>query len=176
MKLVTLKIFTLIVYLLTSKYSYATDVPNIKNLVFHKETKKIGKIEFKNSNNNIENLSSYKNKLILLNFWATWCAPCREEMPSLDKLKSNNKFKNLKIFAINVGNEELKKSIIFYKNYNIKNLEIYFDDLSNLPNEFLLRGLPTTILINKNNEEFARIIGSMDFQNKKFINWLKKYD
>ena len=64
MKLVTLKIFTLIVYLLTSKYSYATDVPNIKNLVFHKETKKIGKIEFKNSNNNIENLSSYKNKLI----------------------------------------------------------------------------------------------------------------
>ena len=97
-------------------------------------------------------------------------------MPSLDKLKSNNKFKNLEIFAINVGNEELKKSIIFYKKYNIKNLEIYFDDLSNIPNEFLLRGLPTTILINKNNEEFARIIGSMEFQNKKFINWLKKYD
>ena len=176
MKLVTLKIFILIVYLLTSKYSYATKALDIKNLVFHKETKKIGKIEFKNSNNIVENLGSYKKKLVILNFWATWCAPCREEMPSLDKLKSNNQFKNLEIIAINVGNEDLKKAVNFYKNYNIENLEIYFDDTSNLPNKFFLRGLPTTILINKNGEEFARIIGSIDFQNKKFINWLKKYD
>ncbi len=176
MKLVTLKIFILFVYLLASKYSYAIEVPNFKNLVFHEETKKIGKIEFKDSNNSIENLKFYKDKLIILNFWATWCAPCREEMPSLDKLKSSKQFKNLEIFAINVGNEELEKSSIFYKEHNIKNLEIYFDNSMNLVNKFFLRGLPTTILINKNGKEFARIIGSIDFQNKKFIDWLKKYD
>ena len=176
MKLVTLKIFTLIVYLLTSKYSYATDVPNIKNLVFHKETKKIGKIEFKNSNNNIENLSSYKNKLILLNFWATWCAPCRKEMPHLDTLQSINKLENLKIFPINVGKEKVEKAEKFFLELKIKNLNIYFDDTVELANLFSLRGIPTSIIINKNGEEFARIMGAVDFTDKKFVEWLSKYN
>ena len=176
MKLVTLKIFTLIVYLLTSKYSYATDVPNIKNLVFHKETKKIGKIEFKNSNNNIENLSSYKNKLILLNFWATWCAPCREEMPSLDILQSNKKIENLIILPINIGKENLDKARKFFEDLKIENLKIFYDDSVKLANNFELIGLPTTIFINKNGEEFARIIGSIDFEDNDFIQWLSTYN
>ena len=55
-------------------------------------------------------------------------------------------------------------------------LEIYPLSPNNLPNKFLLRGLPTTIFIDKNGLEFARAVGSIDFQNEKFINWLKKYD
>ena len=58
----------------------------------------------------------------------------------------------------------------------IGNLELYFDKNSVVARKFALRGLPTTIFVNKNGEEFARIIGSINFDDKKFINWLKKYD
>ena len=63
-----------------------------------------------------------------------------------------------------------------YLNKYIKNLESYFDAPVTLSKIFSLRGIPTSILINKNGEEFARIIGSIDFNDKKFIYWLKDYN
>ena len=64
----------------------------------------------------------------------------------------------------------------FFTNLNIKKLEIFFDPDLNFVKEFKLRGVPTTILINKEGKEFARIIGEINFQDKKFIKWLLKYD
>ena len=122
------------------------------------------------------NLDDFKGKLIILNFWATWCAPCREEMPSLDSLQANTKLDNLKIFPINIGQEDRSKSKIFFEELNIKNLDIYIDAPITLAKKFSLRGVPTTILFNKEGKEFARIIGSTDFNNEGFINWLKLYN
>ena len=82
-------------------------------------------------------------------------------------------FNNLKIFPINIGQEDISKSISFFKELNIKNLDIYFDAPITLAKKFSLRGVPTTILFNKQGKEFARIMGSIDFNNEEFINWLK---
>ncbi|MDB9736635.1 TlpA family protein disulfide reductase, partial [Candidatus Pelagibacter sp.] len=128
------------------------------------------------TNNYDVNLDDFKGKLLILNFWATWCAPCREEMPSLDDLQSNSNFDNLKIFLINIGQENFTKSDSFFKELGIQNLEIYFDAPITLAKKFSLRGVPTTILFNKKGEEFGRIMGSIDFNNLEFINWLKQYD
>ena len=87
MKLLTLKLFFIIVYSLSSSATYSIEHPKIKNLIIHKEAKNLSNIEFKNSNKDTITLSNYKNKLTILNFWATWCAPCREEMPSLNNLQ-----------------------------------------------------------------------------------------
>ena len=65
---------------------------------------------------------------------------------------------------------------IFSTDLNIQKLEIFFDRNLNFVKEFKLRGVPTTVLINKKGEEFARIIGSIDFQDKKFLEWLSNYD
>ena len=89
-------------------------------------------------------------------------------MPSLDLLQSNSRLNNLKIFPINIGQEDLAKSADFFKKLKIKNLNIYFDPTINLAKKFSLRGIPTTILFNKEGKEFARIIGSIDFKNQKF--------
>ena len=129
-------------------------------------------IEFKGFEGEPINLSNYNNEIYLLNFWASWCAPCIKEMPSLDKLQSN--FKEIKIFPINIKESDKKKSEILFKNLNINNLQIYFDIDSNLANIFWLRGIPTTIILNKNKQEIARIVGDADFENKKFIEWLKE--
>jgi len=64
----------------------------------------------------------------------------------------------------------------FFTNLNIKKLEIFFDQNLNFVKEFKLRGMPTTVLINKKGEEFAKIIGEVNFQDKKFLKWLLKYD
>ena len=127
-------------------------------------------------NNKDINLDDFRNKLVVINFWATWCAPCRKEMPLLDLLQSDKRLNNLKVLPINVGKEDMIKAKIFFKELNIKNLDIYFDSTVNLANKFLLRGLPTTILINKKGQEFAKIFGYIDFKDEKFINWFKNFN
>jgi len=176
MKLLTLKFILIFIYLVSSSSSYAIQEPNLKNLVIHKDPKKLEKINFTNVNNETINISKFENSLIIINFWATWCAPCIEEMPSLNRLQANTVFNNLQIIPINVGRDNVEKSKNFYKKLKIDNLEIYFDKNVELANKFLLRGLPTTVFINKKGEEFARVIGFINFDDKTIIKWLQKYD
>ncbi|MDC0043820.1 TlpA family protein disulfide reductase [Candidatus Pelagibacter sp.] len=176
MKFLVFKFLVIFVYLITTSPSYSIEEPDIKNLIIIKDTKSYKNVIFRDINDNDVDLKNYVNKLIMINFWATWCAPCREEMPSLDLLQSDKRLNNLKIFPINVGKENIIKSKNFFSELNIQNLDIYFDPTVNLANKFLLRGLPTTILINKKGQEFARIIGYIDFGDDRFINWLKNFN
>ena len=151
------------------------DVP-LNNIVQYESPKSISSIVFEDFLGNKVNLDNYLGKLIIVNFWATWCAPCKEEMPLLDKLYQDTNFKNLMVFAVNMEQPNTTKSKKFFTDLNIKKLEIFFDSGLNFLKEFKLRGVPTTILINKKGEEFARIIGSIDFQDPKFLKWLSNYD
>tara|TARA_Y100000768_G_C23731680_1_gene565111 strand:+ start:57 stop:566 length:510 start_codon:yes stop_codon:yes gene_type:complete len=166
----------LIIFIFLLDYSFAAEAPKIKNLIINKDLKKYESLTFLDDKKNQINLSDYDGKLILINFWATWCAPCKEEMPSLDSLQNHPKLKNLKILPINVGQDKVDKAKQFFKNLGIKNLEIYFDTPVTLAKKFGLRGIPTTIILNKKKEEFARIVGSIDFNDKEFINWLSLYN
>ena len=72
--------------------------------------------------------------------------------------------------------DNIEKTKDFYKKLKIKDLKIYFDKDVELAKKFLLRGLPTTVFVNKQGEEFARVIGFINFDDKNIIKWLKKYD
>ena len=157
-------------FLLTN--SFANENTDIKNLIIHKNLKKYDGLTFLDGKNAELNLDEHGGKLILLNFWATWCAPCKEEMPHLDKLKA--KFKNLEIIPINIADEELTKSKEFFEELNIYNLEIFYGPSIELAKQFKLRGIPTTVIIDKEGYELARIIGYIDFENKSLLNWLNK--
>ena len=151
------------------------DVP-LNNMALNEIPKPISSLKFEDFSGNEINLKDYYGKLIILNFWATWCAPCKKEMPSLDALYQNNNFKNLEIFAVNMEQPNKLNTKKFFSDLNIEKLEIFFDSNLNFLKQFKLRGVPTTILINKKGEEFARIIGEVNFQDKKFVKWLSKYD
>jgi thioredoxin-related protein len=97
-------------------------------------------------------------------------------MPSLDSLKVDPNLNNIEIFPINIGKDNLKKSNKFFTDLNIKNLNIYFDNPVTLSKDLALRGVPTTILFNKEGKEFARVVGSIDFSDKKFLKWIKFYN
>ena len=96
-------------------------------------------------------------------------------MPHLDKLLTKSKFQNIKIIPINIADEKLEKSKEFFEELNIKNLKIFYGSSIGLAKEFKLRGIPTTIFVDKEGYEFARIIGYIDFENKSFLNWLSSY-
>ena len=166
----------LILFIFLTSNVFANDVSEIKNIVIHKDLKAYDNVIFLDKNEQKINIKEFNGNLILLNFWATWCEPCKEEMPSLDRLQSNQNLNNLKVFAINISQESVKKVDIFFRDLNIKNFEPYFDAPTTLAKTFSLRGVPTSILIDKKGKEFARIIGSIDFDDKKFINWLKDYN
>jgi thiol-disulfide isomerase/thioredoxin len=169
-----MRLLIIFIFLITN--SFAEEVFDIKNLIINKELKKYDNLSFLDDKNNQINLDDLNGNLILLNFWATWCAPCKEEMPSLDNLQSNKNLNNLKILPINIGKDNLKKALEFFEDLEIKNLNIYFDNPSTLAKTFNLRGVPTSILINKDGYEFARIIGSIDFNDINFIKWLSTYN
>ena len=166
----------LIIFIFLLSNSFADEATGIKNLVIHKELKKYDDLTFLDPQKKQLNLKEYHGNLILLNFWASWCAPCKEEMPSLDMLQVDRNLDNLKIFPINVGKDNIDKILSFYSETGIQNLNFYFDSPSTLAKKFKLRGIPTSILINKDGLEFARIVGSTDFKDKKFIEWLSYYN
>ena len=154
-----------------SNQAFAKIQPPFENISISKIPKTYKEISFEDFDGNIINLKNIKSKIYVLNFWATWCYPCRVEMPSLDKLQVKD---DIFIFPINMEEKNLKNTDKFYNDLNIKNLNIYFDNGLKLVKVFALRGVPTTIILNNNKEMVARISGSIDFSDEKFINWLSK--
>ncbi len=166
----------LIIFIFLITNVVAEELPGIKNIVIHKIPKTYDNVIFLDKNDQKININEYTGNLLILNFWATWCEPCKDEMPSLDKLQANLELDKIKIFPINIGKETLEKVNKFFIDLNIKNFEPYFDTPTTLAKMFTLRGVPTTILINKEGQEFARIIGSINFEDTNFVNWIKKYN
>ena len=146
------------------------------NIAVHDKPMHISSVIFEDIFENKLKLENLEGNLVILNFWATWCAPCKEEMPSLDKLSYDKNFKNLKILAVNMEKKNLKKTQKFFSDLGIKKLPIYFGEYSSFVKKLKLRGVPTTILINPEGKEFARIIGSIDVQDKDFLKWLSNYE
>ena len=169
-----MRFLILFIFLITNVA--ANELPEIKNIVIHKDPKTYDNLIFLDKKDQKINIKDFNGSLVLMNFWATWCEPCKKEMPSLDRLQNDPKLNNLKIFVINIEKENLKKVNKFLQELNIKNLEPYFDNPITLAKKLSLRGVPTTVLFNTEGKEFARIMGSIDFDDLKFIEWLKNYN
>lgn len=154
----------------------STEISPSKNIVLTKNLKEYENLSFFDEKKEKEIwINDYKGKIIILNFWASWCAPCKEEMPSLDKLQANANL-DIKVFPVNVGNDSLEKAKKFFKDTKIQNLNIFFDNSFSLAKKLSLRGVPTSVLFNKEGKEFARVIGVIDFQDQKVTDWLANYN
>ena len=94
-------------------------------------------------------------------------------MPSLNNIKNISELKKINIIPINIGEEEYEKSRIFFDELGIDNLEIFSGPSGDLAKKFKLRGVPTTIILDKEGHEISRILGSIDFLDKQFLEWLK---
>ena len=174
MKFIFISIKIILLYFISLSYSYSIEAPNIKNLIIYEKKQKIKFFDFLNEAGNKVNLKDFESELIILNFWATWCAPCREEMPSLSNLQKLNDEKKLKIIPINIGGENISTSKKFFNELLIDELQVFVGDGAGIAKNLKLRGIPTTLFIDKDGYEFARIVGSIDFNSDDFLNWLNE--
>ena len=154
-------------------FNYLYSNQNLSNnIIIHDKPVILENIVFKDFNLQDVDLTDNKGNIVILNFWATWCVPCKKEMPSLSLLKKNQP--KIKIFAINLEKPNKKKAQKFFDDLKIENLKIYFDPNFDLAKNFKMRGLPTSILIDKNGNEFGRIIGEINFNEKEFLKFLEE--
>ena len=162
----------LIIFTFLISNCVAAEIKDIKNLVINKELKKYDGLTFFDDQNNEIELDQFEGNLVLLNFWATWCAPCKKELPKLDVLDQRFPQKQLNIVLINIENIKYDKIQSFFEELKVKNLVSYFDIKLKLTKELKLRGLPITLIVNSQGKEIVRIIGDFDFIDPRFINWV----
>ena len=124
--------------------------PALSNSLFQKIDLKLNKNIILNDENNIEkNLINILdvNSNYVVNFWATWCVPCKKELPDLNKMKIENK--DLKVIIISIDKKPIKDQLNFLKKNKVNELTAYFDQNMTFFKSLKLRGIPTTILINQ---------------------------
>ena len=155
-------------FIFLSKTVYANERFFLKN---NDKLHNIKIINEKNKNIQTYEIFEKKNKY-LINFWATWCQPCKKELPDLEKIYKNLEDINLKIYIISIDKKNIEEQKLFLKNNNIFLLTPFFDPEMKFFNSLNLRGVPTTILINQN--RVVRKKEGIITYNKDIVNELRK--
>ena len=143
----------------------------LEDFELSKEKKNISNLTFKDHKEKEISFSDFKGKILLVNFWATWCAPCIKEMPSLDRLetKINGDFD---VIAISVDRDGVEKVTDFFDENKISNLEKFFDIKNSLAKEMNLYGVPTSFFVNKEGNLIGYYQGDMEWDNDTVINFI----
>lgn len=108
-------------------------------------------------------LADWRGKVLLVNFWATWCAPCREEMPSLDALQGALGGDDFQVLTVASGRNPPPAIDRFFEEEGIANLPKLMDPRQQLARAFGVAGLPVSVLIDRDGREVARLIGDADW-------------
>ncbi|MEC7831428.1 MAG: TlpA disulfide reductase family protein [Pseudomonadota bacterium] len=132
----------------------------------------LSKIEFNDPEGVKYSISDFRGKVILMNLWATWCLPCRVEMPSLDNLQKEIGDENFQVIIVAVERTTYSEIEKFLNEINIKNLKNYHDPTTMLGQHVNAKGLPVTLLIDKNGSEIGRFNGPLEWDSKNVMDYL----
>ncbi len=108
-------------------------------------------------------IKAFKGKVILLNLWATWCSPCREEMPALDRLQKDMGSDKFEVVAVSVDKNGFDKAHDFLKGIDVKSLALYADPTSRATSHVKAIGMPTTLLVDAEGREIGRLMGPAEW-------------
>ncbi|MEO1988938.1 MAG: TlpA disulfide reductase family protein [Martelella sp.] len=151
----------------------ATTLP--RSFVMHETPRPLPVITFEDGAGQALTLASFKGRTVLLNIWATWCVPCREEMPTLDALQAELGGPGFEVVPLSVdraGPEVVRK---FYAEIGIRNLGLYIDASMQASFDLAAVGLPTTLLIDAEGQELGRLVGPAEWDAPEMIDLLKTH-
>jgi thiol-disulfide isomerase/thioredoxin len=120
-------------------------------------------LSFKNAQGADTRLSQWQGRVVLLNLWATWCAPCRKEMPTLNEVQKKLGSKDFEVVALSVDRKGLEASSAFLKETGADSLGLYVDDTTKSLDDLQAFGLPVTILIDRKGREIGRLLGPAEW-------------
>ena len=145
----------------------------IAALTLSETPRRVPDLSFQDRDGKPVRLADFRGKTILLNLWATWCVPCRKEMPALDRLQGRANVKDFAVVAINIDIGDPAKPQRFWSEVGIKNLGYYDDPTTNVFQE-LKRvgrgvGLPTSILVDRNGCELGYLAGPAEWSSEEAL-------
>lgn len=131
-------------------------------------------LSFVDENGNAVDLTNFEGQYTIVNFWATWCAPCVAEMPSLDRLQAEIKDHDATVVAISLDRGDRRKLRKFYDELELTSLDIYHDEDSNARKQLRIAGLPLTIVLDGENREIARHLGPNEWDAPALIEQVRQ--
>ena len=144
-----------------------------RNFVLHATPKPVPAIGFEDEQGHAQSLTDFKGKVVLLNVWATWCGPCREEMPELERLQVLLGGADFAVVALSIdryGPDAVRK---FYAQVGVKNLTIQLDAGRKAIRELDVVGAPTTLLIDRQRSELGRVAGPAEWDAPDVVDFLR---
>ena len=146
-----------------SGVSKALSTGALAAFLIHPEPKPLPDLAFQDGAGKPLKLSDWKGRVVLLNLWATWCAPCRKEMPDLSKLEKELGSDQFEVVAVSVDRKGAEASSAFLKDTGADNLKLYVEPTTKIVNDIQSAGLPATLLIDRQGRELGRILGPADW-------------
>jgi thiol-disulfide isomerase/thioredoxin len=143
-----------------------------KNFVLHAAPKPIPAVSFDDDQGRRRSLADFRGKVVLLNIWATWCPPCRREMPSLDRLQSTLGGPDFEVAALSIDRAGIDVVRKFYAEVGIRNLAVYIDTSGKAPRELGTVGVPSTLLIDREGRELGRLAGPAEWDASEIVAFL----
>jgi thiol-disulfide isomerase/thioredoxin len=134
--------------------------------VFKKEPEALPEARFQDANGVEKTLADWRGKVVLLNLWATWCAPCRKEMPALDRLQKELGSPKFEVVAISIDRTGLAGARKFLDETEVKNLAVYADPTTRLSSVLKAIGLPSTVLLDSEGREIGRLVGPAEWDSE----------
>jgi thiol-disulfide isomerase/thioredoxin len=120
-------------------------------------------------------LADFHGRVVLLNLWATWCGPCRKEMPALDRLQEKLGGSGFTVLPLSIDHRGRDAVAHFYRELGLKSLGIYLDKSANVTYAVNAVGMPTTLLIDAQGRELGRIIGPTEWDGAAMLSRLTSY-
>lgn len=139
---------------------------DMKKLNFHSEPKAVSEIEFDHADGSKTSLADFEGKYLLLNFWATWCAPCRAEMPMLSELQTELGGADFEVVTIASGPNPQPAMDKFFKEIGVDNLSKHRDPNSKLSRAMGVLALPITVIVDPEGMEIARLQGDAEWNSE----------
>ena len=142
--------------------------------ITHAEPKPLPGVAFMDAEGRPMGLEAFRGKVVLLNLWATWCAPCRKEMPDLAKLEQALGGKDFEVVAVSIDRKGVEASAAFLKETGADSLKLYTDVSARIVTDLKSPGLPTTLLISRDGREIGRLMGPAEWAAPEAVELVRK--
>ena len=147
----------------------------VANFILYERPEPAPAITFTDEAGKPHSLADFRGRVVLVNFWATWCLPCKREMPSLDRLEATLGSERFQVLALSQDKIAVSKVRDFYFDQKIADLTLYIDQTGNSQRAFAVTGLPATVLIDTRGRVVGRMVGPAEWDSPEAVALLRHF-